>query len=140
MDGAALRIAGLWAAWLLVMLFHVELGLMPLFHGASVTIESQVSPRLLPRLFTAMFLYFLIPVLAMVLALHAATEPGSWSGQSPWRAAQFWLSVLYSLTNLIHWIADIKIPDSRVDQVLLMGVLSAIGLGINLEAWRWWQL
>ncbi len=69
MDGAALRIAGLWAAWLLVMLFHVELGLMPLFHGASVTIESQVSPRLLPRLFTAMFLYFLIPVLAMVLAL-----------------------------------------------------------------------
>jgi hypothetical protein len=34
--GFAVRLAGLWAAWLLVMLFHVELGLMPLFHGLSV--------------------------------------------------------------------------------------------------------
>ena len=41
MDFLVLRVAGLWCAWLLLLLFHVELGLMPLFHGASVEIKSQ---------------------------------------------------------------------------------------------------
>ena len=49
LTGPALRVAGLWGAWLLLMLFHVELGLMPLFHGASVEIESRVAPQQLPR-------------------------------------------------------------------------------------------
>ncbi len=30
-----LRLRSLWIAWLLAMLFHVNLGLMPLFHGIS---------------------------------------------------------------------------------------------------------
>jgi hypothetical protein len=139
MDGSALRIAGLWGAWLLVMLFHVQLGLMPLFHGASVEIESHVSALQLPRLFMAMLLYFLVPVLAQLLALHAASAPAGWSALRPWRAGQFWTSVVYSVTNLIHWIADIRIPDSRFDQVFLMGVLTAIGALLNLETWRWLQ-
>ena len=29
----AKRLITLWIAWLLAMLFHVDLGLMPLFHG-----------------------------------------------------------------------------------------------------------
>jgi len=29
----AQRLITLWIAWLLAMLFHVDLGLMPLFHG-----------------------------------------------------------------------------------------------------------
>jgi hypothetical protein len=140
MDAAALRVAGLWGAWLLVMLFHVELGLMPLFHGASVEIQSHVSPRQLPRLFMAMLIYFLIPVFALLLAIHACSDPEGWSTTPAWRAGQFWLSVVYSATNLIHWIADIRIPDSRSDQVILMAVLTAIGLLLNLETWRWWHL
>jgi hypothetical protein len=139
MDGAALRVAGLWGAWLLVMLFHVELGLMPLFHGASVEIKSHVSPLQLPRLFMAMLIYFLIPVIALLLAIHASSDPEGWSATAAWRAAQFWLSVVYSATNLIHWIADIRIPDSRSDQVILMAVLTGIGVFLNLETWRWWH-
>ncbi len=54
MNSAALRVAGLWGAWLLLMLFHVELGLMPLFHGASVEIKSKVPTAQLPRIFMAM--------------------------------------------------------------------------------------
>ena len=138
MDAAALRVAGLWGAWLLVMLFHVELGLMPLFHGRSVEIETQVSADRLPRVFLAMLVYFMIPVLAMLLAIHAVSEPEGWASTSGWRAAQFWLSAVYSLTNIGHLIADLQIPDSRLDQVLLMIALTIIGLLLNWEAWGWW--
>ena len=139
MDPGALRLGALWAAWLFVMLFHVELGLMPLFHGCSVEIKSQVSLSHLPRIFFAMLVYFLIPVLAMLLAFHAVSGPIAWSGASGWRAAQFWLSAMYSGTNIAHLIADIKIPDARMDQVVLMLVLTLIGLLLNWQAWLWWQ-
>lgn len=139
MDPLALRVAALWAAWLLVMLFHVELGLMPLFHGCSVEIKSQVSSAQLPRIFLAMLIYFLIPVVAMLLAVHAVTDPLAWSSSAGWRGAQFWLSAIYSVTNLAHLVADIQIPDSRLDQVLLMVVLTVIGLLLSWQAWQWWQ-
>lgn len=135
----AVRLAGLWAAWLLVMVFHVELGLMPLFHGLSVEIRTQVAPSRVPRLFLAMLFYFLLPVGALLVAVHAIADPGGWSASPPWQAAQFWFSVVYTLTNVIHLIADIRIPDSRSDQVILMTVLTLIGLLINQQAWAWWQ-
>lgn len=135
----AVRIAGLWAAWLLVMLFHVELGLMPLFHGLSVEIQSQVAPSRVPRLFLAMLFYFLLPVAALLVAVHAVADPGGWSASPPWRALQFWFGVVYTLTNVIHLAADIRVPDSRPDQVILMGALTLIGLLINQQTWAWWQ-
>ena len=138
--GPALRVAALWGAWLLLMLFHVELGLMPLFHGASVVIKTQVPSRQLPRLFMAMLVYVLLPVLALLLAIHAVTAPDGWSAAAGWRAAQFGLSVLYSATNLVHLLADIRIPDSRSDQVVLMVALTLVGAWLNLETWRWWQV
>jgi hypothetical protein len=138
-DTAALRVAGLWCAWLLLMLFHVELGLMPLFHGASVEIKTSVSSSILLRIFLAMLVYFLIPVFAMLLAIHAVSDPFGWSNRAPWPIAQFLLSVVYSTTNLAHLVADIRIPDSRTDQVLLMVVLTLVGLLLNRETWLWWQ-
>ncbi|MEB3307105.1 MAG: hypothetical protein VKK98_03030 [Cyanobacteriota bacterium] len=138
--GYSIRLAGLWAAWLLVMLFHVELGLMPLFHGLSVEIRSQVSSSRLPALFIAMLFYFMLPVGALLVAVHAVADPVGWSASPPWRAAQFWFSMVYSLSNVIHLIADIRIPDSRTDQVLLMTGLTLIGLLISQQAWAWWQL
>lgn len=138
-NAAALRVASLWAAWLLLMLFHVELGLMPLFHGASVEIKSKVPASQLPRIFMAMLVYFLIPVLAMLLAIHAVSDPAGWSNTRAWRQGQFLLTVIYSITNIAHLIADIRIPDSRRDQVVLMLVLTLVGLVLNLESWLWWR-
>ena len=132
-----LRLAALWTAWLLLMLFHVELGLMPLFHGLPVEIESQVSTARVPLLFAAMLLYFLLPLAALLLLVQARSATRSWAGSKPVRAVQFWFSVVYSVSNGFHLIADIRIPDSRLDQVALMLVLTVIGLMINVEAWLW---
>ena len=49
----AQRLITLWIAWLLAMLFHVDLGLMPLFHGQSPEINSQVPLGALPLLLGA---------------------------------------------------------------------------------------
>ena len=134
-----LRLRSLWTAYLLAMLFHVDLGLMPLFHGLSPVIESQVPAARLGGLFGAMLLYFLIPLGSIVAIAWAASDPyrsGRWLG---WRRGHFWLSVLYTFTNIPHLIADIMVPDSRGDQVALMAVLVVIGLLINREAWAWWR-
>jgi hypothetical protein len=135
----ALRLITLWIAWLLAMLFHVDLGLMPLFHGQSAEIHSHVQAGALPLLFGAMLGYFLLPLIAIVLIAYAATAAAPARRWQPWRRVHFWFSVVYSVTNLPHLLADILVPDARLDQILLMGVMAVFGLLINLEAWRWWR-
>ncbi len=135
----ALRLRSLWFAWLLAMLFHVDLGLMPLFHGQSPEIESHVDPAQLPLLFAAMLAYFLVPLASIVLIAYAASDPGPAVRWRPWRRLHFWISVLYTVTNLPHLLADILVPDARGDQIALMVVLVLIGLLINREGWCWWR-
>jgi hypothetical protein len=132
------RLITLWIAWLLAMLFHVDLGLMPLFHGQSPEIHSHVAEAQLPLLFVAMLAYFLLPLIAIVLISYADTAPtpAAWR---PWRRLHFWFSVVYSVTNVPHLVADILVPDRRLDQIVLMVALTVFGLLINVEGWRWWR-
>ncbi|MFZ9621875.1 MAG: hypothetical protein ACO289_11795 [Prochlorococcaceae cyanobacterium] len=144
-SACALRLRSLWIAWFLCLLFHTDLGLMPLFHGLSPEIESQVDPERLPQVFWAMLLYFLVPLLAYVLNSYAASSCVASSdaashgaaGWRRWRWFHFGLGVVYTVTNMAHLVVDILIPDSRSDQVLLMAVMVVIGLLINRESWRW---
>ena len=139
-----LRLRSLWLSWLLAMLFHVDLGLMPLFHGISPQIKSQVADSQLPELFATMLGYFLVPIAAVVGIAYACSNPTNQQltapkRRHPWRLAHVWLSVIYSLSNIVHLVADILVPDSRGDQVALMGVMVVVGLLINREAWLWWR-
>jgi hypothetical protein len=134
-----LRLQSLWIAYLLAMLFHVELGLMPLFHGISPEIASQVPAQRLGWVYWGMLLYFLVPLACLLRIGWASSQPlrrGHWQA---WRRQHFWISVIYTLTNVPHLIADIVIPDSRDDQVALMAVLLVLGLLLNREAWAWWR-
>jgi hypothetical protein len=135
----ALRLRQLWLTYLLAMLFHVDLGLMPLFHGLSPEIESHVKPERLSLVFWGMLIYFLIPLLAILLITWTASNPATAGRWRWWRRWHFWLSVVYTITNVPHLIADILVPDSRGDQVALMVVLLGLGLLINVEGWRWWR-
>jgi hypothetical protein len=135
----AQRLITLWIAWLLAMLFHVDLGLMPLFHGQSPEINSQVPLGALPLLFRAMLGYFLLPLLAIVLISFADSAIAPGDRWKPLRRQQFWLSVVYSITNILHLLADIFVPDARLDQIVLMAVMTVLGLLINIEGWRWWR-
>jgi len=131
---AAQRLSQLWLAWFLALLFHTDLGLMPLFHGRSPEIESHVDPAQLPLVFWAMLIYFLMPLLVLLLNSYAATSRGGWRR---WRWFHLGLGAVYTITNIAHMTVDILIPDSRADQVFLMAVMVVIGLLINVESWRW---
>jgi hypothetical protein len=139
--GCSLRLRSLWISWFLCLLFHTDLGLMPLFHGLSPAIESHVPPQRLPLVFWAMLLYFLVPLAANLINSYAASSqdsaPASAAGWRRWRWFHLGLGLVYTLTNVAHLWVDIVIPDSRADQVLLMGVMVLIGLLINRESWRW---
>lgn len=130
----AQRLRGLWLGWFLCLLFHTDLGLMPLFHGLSPEIESQVDPSRLPLVFWAMLLYFLVPLAAFLAIVYADGNGGPWRR---WRWFHLGLGIVYSFTNIAHLVVDILIPDSRSDQVLLMAVMVLIGLLINRESWGW---
>jgi hypothetical protein len=135
----ALRLRSLWTAWLLAMLIHVDLGLMPLFHGQSATIDSQVPTSALSGVFAAMMVYDLVPLASLLLIAQAASDPDSprrWQGWRRWHQV---VALVYGLTNLAHLAADMLIPDRRADQIVLMGVISLIGLQILVEARRWWR-
>ncbi|MEB3332121.1 MAG: hypothetical protein VKI83_06485 [Synechococcaceae cyanobacterium] len=135
----ALRLRQLWLCWILAMLFHTDLGLMPLFHGISPEIESHVPVASLPLLFWAMMVYFLIPLSSILLISYAASDGTRSARWRPWKRIHFWISVIYTATNIPHLLADIFIPDSRGDQVTLMVVLVILGVLINIEGWRWWR-
>jgi len=136
----ALRLRSLWIAWLLAMLFHVELGLMPLFHGIAPESDSHVPVAQLPLLFGAMLGYFLLPLAALVLIAYAASDPSHPRRWRRWRLCHLWLSIAYTLTNIPHLAADILVPNARVDQIVLMLAMVVIGLLINREGWLWWRL
>jgi hypothetical protein len=135
-----LRLRSLWIAWLLAMLFHVNLGLMPLFHGISPEIDSHVPVAQLPLLFGAMLGYVLLPLAALVLIAYAASDPSHPRRWRRWRRCHFWFSVVYSLTSIPHLAADILVPDARIDQIVLMLAMVVIGLLINREGWLWWRM
>ena len=86
-----------------------------------------------------MLLYFLMPLLAILLITWTASNPATSRRWRWWRRTHVWLSIVYTVTNIPHLIADIVVPDSRSDQVALMVVLLVLGLLINVEAWRWWR-
>lgn len=134
-----LRLRSLWTAWLLAMLIHVDLGLMPLFHGLSAAIESEVPNAALPSVFMAMMLYDLIPLLSLLLIAQAASEPQQPRRWQSWKRWHLGIAMIYALTNLAHLAADVLIPDRRLDQIVLMAVITAIGLQIVAEGRGWWR-
>ena len=75
----ALRLRSLWIAWLLAMLFHVDLGLMPLFHGISPEIHGHVETAQLPLVHHDPFDRLLIAQ-ARVEGLMAVSSDGHWPG------------------------------------------------------------
>ena len=54
-----------------------------------------------------------------------------------YRIGHFWLTVIYSLLNIAHLIADLSVTPIAWYQIVLMMVLVAIGILLNLVAYRW---
>lgn len=122
------QIIALWTAFLLVLLFHTDLGLMPLFHGQSVA-HSQDTTSDISWILWSMLAFFLPPLLAIILP--------TFTDSKRYRAGHFWLTVIYSFLNLAHLIADLFVTPIAWYQIALMTILVLIGIVLNLVSYRW---
>jgi hypothetical protein len=121
------QISALWTAFLLALLFHTDLGLMPLFHGQNIAHSHDT--RDISWVLWLMLAFFVPPLLAIILPTF--TESKSY------RTGHFWLTVLYSLLNLAHLIADLSVTPIAWYQIVLMTILVVIGILLNLVSYRW---
>jgi hypothetical protein len=121
------QIIVLWIAFLLALLFHTDLGLMPLFHGQSVAHTQDTKD--VSGIFWLMLLFFVFPLCAIVLP--------TFTNSKRYRIFHFWLTVLYSFLNLAHLIADLLVTPIAWYQIALMVISCLIGLLLNFVAYRW---
>jgi hypothetical protein len=121
------QITALWTAFLLALLFHTDLGLMPLFHGQSIA--NSYDPQDISWILWLMLCFFVPPLCAIVLT--------TFTDSKNYRIGHFWLTVIYSLLNLVHLIADLLVKPIVWYQIALMTILVVIGMLLNLVAYRW---
>jgi hypothetical protein len=121
------QISALWTVFLLALLFHTDLGLMPLFHGQSIANSHDTND--ISWVLWLMLLFFLPPLFAIILP--------TFTDRRTYRIGHFWLTVFYSCFNLIHLLADLSVQPIAWYQIVLMTILSVIGVLLNLVSYRW---
>jgi hypothetical protein len=122
------KIISLWTSFLFGILFHTDLGLMPLFHEMEVE-HSHASDNV-NAIFGFMLFFFILPMIIIILT--------SFTSAKSFRSFHFGFTVIYSILNLGHLIADIAVKAPWY-QLVLMTLLFLIGLLLNLVSWQWWK-
>ena len=123
-----MKLVALWAAFLLGLLFHTQLALMPLFHGETVADSHTHEAFPLSVIFWMMFLFFVIPLLIIALTPFLRHHRGN--------QLNFGLTVVYSILNISHFGFDIAVGVPSY-QLALMAILVGIGGALNLVTFNW---
>ena len=124
------RITALWTVFLLGILFHTQLALMPLFHGLSVVESHTHNYVSVTAVMWFMLIFFCLPLLAIAgCAFYSSRQ---------FRQLHFGLTLVYTGLNLLHFVMDslIAVPSY---QLALMALLLGVGLLLNLVAYQWMQ-
>lgn len=125
------KIITLWGVFLLGLLFHTQLGLMPLFQGQSVVISGAHTTGDSVWILWLMLGFFVLPLFAMVATLFDTSRR--------YRRLHFGGTVFYSVMNFLHVIADVWAKPIAWYQITLMIVLLMVGLVLNRVAFQWMQ-
>jgi hypothetical protein len=123
------KIITLWLVFLLGLLFHAQLGLMPLFHNLSVAeFSAQSTAEIIPIMWL-MLGFFTLPIAAIMATAFTDSQR--------YRIVHFGLTVVYSVLNFFHLVADLIVPPIVWYQIALMAILLMIGLLLNLMSYQW---
>jgi len=128
------KIIALWVVFLLGTLFHTQLALIPLFHGIDVAImshhhqETATLAEITPILWV-MLLFFVLPMLAIVATAFYKFKR--------WRPLHFGFTVLYSVLNFAHLVADLLVDPIAWYQIVLMLLLFLVGILLNIVSYQW---
>jgi len=128
------KIIALWVVFLLGTLFHTQLALIPLFHGIDVAMmshhhqETATIAEITPILW-GMLLFFVLPMLAIIATAFYKFKR--------WRVFHFGFTLLYSILNLAHLVADLMVKPISWYQIVLMLLLFLVGILLNIVAYQW---
>ena len=131
------KIIALWTVFLLGTLFHTQLALMPLFHGIDVAImghhhqETATMAEITPILW-GMLIFFILPMVVIVATAFYDFKR--------YRVFHFGLTIVYTVLNLSHAIADLLVTPIAWYQIVLMVFLLLIGIVLNLVAYQWMRM
>ncbi|HHP7232715.1 MAG TPA: hypothetical protein ACFCUY_17890 [Xenococcaceae cyanobacterium] len=131
------KIIALWTVFLVGTLFHTQLALMPLFHGIDVAMmghhhqETATIAEITPILW-GMLLFFMLPMMVIV-----ATAFYELKG---YRMFHFGLTIVYTILNLLHTIADLLVTPIAWYQIALMVLLFLIGILLNMVSYQWLKM
>ncbi len=131
------KIIALWTIFLLGLLFHTQLALMPLFHGIDVTMmghldqETATMAEITPILW-GMLGFFMVPMLAIMAT--------AFYNFKRYRMFHFGLTLLYTVLNFIHLVADLLVDPIAWYQIVLMVLLFSVGILLNIVAYQWMQI
>ncbi|MBL1174900.1 hypothetical protein [Pantanalinema sp. GBBB05] len=126
------KIITLWSTFLLGTLFHTQLGLMPLFHGIGVArADVHDTAANVAIVLWLMLAFFTLPMVAMIATTFTQSRR--------YRTIHLGMTVVYSVMNLLHLIADLVVTPIVWSQITLMTILFVIGLLLNLVAFQWLQ-
>ncbi|WP_371260765.1 hypothetical protein [Myxosarcina sp. GI1] len=131
------KIIALWTVFLLGTLFHTQLALMPLFHGIDVAIvghhhqQTATMAEIAPILW-GMLIFFVLPIIAIVATAFYESKS--------YRKLHFGLTIVYTVLNFFHAIADLLVIPVAWYQIALMVLLLAIGILLNLVAYQWLRI
>lgn len=124
----SLKVMVLWTVFLLGLLFHTQLALMPLFHGVNVAESHTHEYMNLDVIMWFMLIFFGLPMLAI---LGSVFRPSRRFCQ-----VHFGMTLVYSVLNVIHFVMDVLV-DAPSYQLVLMIFLMAIGLLLNVVSYHW---
>lgn len=128
------KIIALWTVFLLGTLFHTQLALIPLFHGIDVAIMSHhhsevaTMAEITPILW-GMLVFFTLPTLAIVATAFYKFKH--------YRKLHFGLTLMYTVLNFIHLIADLIVTPIAWYQIVLMLLLFLVGILLNIVSYQW---
>lgn len=124
----ATKISALWTVFLLGIVFHTQLALMPLFHGLSVTESHAHGLISVNAVMWFMLIFFCLPMLAIIGC--------TFYGSLGFRRLHFAITLVYTVLNILHLVFDslIAVPGY---QLVLMGWLLGVGLLLNLVSYQW---
>jgi hypothetical protein len=123
------KIVTLWGVFLLGLLFHTQLALMPLFHGLSVQdLPTASSIDSIGWILWLMLAFFVVPML-MIIGIVFITDRRFYQ-------LHYLITLIYSGLNFAHLLADLQVKPVYWYQIVLMTILLLIGLLLNLVAWR----
>ncbi|MBD2694801.1 hypothetical protein [Anabaena catenula] len=123
------KIIILWTVFLLGILFHTQLGLMPLFHNQNIATSDTHETGNIAWILWSMLGFFAVPMIIMIATIF--------SESNRYRKLHFGVTVFYSVMNFFHLVADLWVKPIAWYQIALMILLFMIGLLLNLVSFQW---